>query len=488
MFKKLTSIVLAGVMALSVMASVTAADINQSGGSADSKVMLDIESRDLKVTVPSVLPIWVDSDNNVTVATNAKIQNRSDGPVDVTNVFVEADNNWSLVSFNTDFSKVPVDTKQYGMTMYNNDVVNGVPVSAFDTIDGGSELAVVYDGNVAIQSSDINKLDIGHVVFTVGWSKTKTDIAPTGRNALPMVKSLRTMNRSKLFKAHNLILNGSIDMSYVINPAAVGINPDDVESLSLSLTCDHYSDVTSDFTRNGDYFIVTTSIVPIAYMSHNVHAVATINGIEQSETDDYSVQEYAETVLADPAQYVASDKIDEIVDLMKEMLNYGIKAGNIFKSQMSFETNYHEIDNYTMDDVSIDMIDAAIAAQNDGRAATDMSTVHPEADADFYGPSAIYLSKTTLRMIFLISTGNGSTYPDEYSGNQAPWYYWKDVTNIAAQDIDVLQEFTVNNTTFYYSLLDYAKAILASSTASEDQKLLVRAMYLYNQAANAYFD
>ena len=486
MFKKLTSIVLAGVMALSVMASVTAADINQSGGSADSKVMLDIGSRDLKVTVPSVLPIWVDSDNNVTVATNAKIQNRSDGPVDVTNVSVEADNNWSLVNFNTDFSKVPVDTKQYGMTMYNNDVVNGVPVSAFDTIDGGSELAVVYDGNVAIQSSDIDKLDIGHVVFTVGWSKTKTDIAPTGRNALPMVKSLRTMNRSKLFKAHNLVLNGSIDMSYVINPAAVGINPDDVESLSLSLTCDKYSDVTSDFIRNGDYFIVTTSIVPIAYMSHNVHAVATINGIEQSETDDYSVQEYAETVLADPAQYVASDKIDEIVDLMKEMLNYGIKAGNVFKSQMLSEPNYHEIDNYTMDDVSVDMIDAAISAQNDGRAATDMSTVHPESKANFYTPSVLFLSKSTLRMIFSIS--GGSTHVSEWDGSQQNHFYWVDRSDIAAQDIDVLQEFTVNNTTFYYSLLDYAKAVLVSSTTSEDAKLLVRAMYLYNQAANAYFD
>ena len=170
MFRKLTSMVLAGVMALSVMASVTAADVNQSGGSGDSKVTLDINSRNLKVTVPSVLPIWVDSDNNVTVATNAKIQNRSEGPVDVTDVSVEADNNWSLVDFNTDFTKVPVDTKQYGMTMYNDDVIDGVDLSLFDRINGSDEIAVQYNGNVAIQSSDINKLDIGHVVFTVAWA------------------------------------------------------------------------------------------------------------------------------------------------------------------------------------------------------------------------------------------------------------------------------------------------------------------------------
>ena len=175
MFRKLTSMVLAGVMSLSVFAgsAVTAGAsqyVDESGGHGDSVVTLDINPRNLKVTVPSVLPIWVDSDNNVTVATNAKIQNRSEGPVDVTDVSVEADNNWSLVDFNTDFTKVPVDTKQYGMTMYNDDVIDGVDLSLFDRIDGSDEIAVVYDGNVAIQSSDINKFDIGHVVFTVAWA------------------------------------------------------------------------------------------------------------------------------------------------------------------------------------------------------------------------------------------------------------------------------------------------------------------------------
>lgn len=171
MFKRIASLGLTAVMLLGSAVSVQAADISSSGGNGSSKVTLNVSSRTFRVTVPSVLPIWVDSDNNVTVADNAKIRNLSEGPVDVTNVLVEADNGWSLVPFNTDFKKVPVDTKQYGMTMYGDDVVDGVDLSLFDRIDGSDEISVVYDGSVAIQQRDINKADIGHVVFTVAWAE-----------------------------------------------------------------------------------------------------------------------------------------------------------------------------------------------------------------------------------------------------------------------------------------------------------------------------
>ena len=173
MFKKLLGIGLAAVMAFSASAmAVSAAEINQSGGSGTSRVELSVNASPLKVTVPSVLPIWVDSDNNVTVATDAKITNLSAAPVEVTDLSVTGDNGWSVVPFDTDFTKVPVDTKQYGMTMYNDDVIDGVNVGLFGRLDGGAFKDVVYDGNVAIQSSDINKFDIGHVVFTVAYAQT----------------------------------------------------------------------------------------------------------------------------------------------------------------------------------------------------------------------------------------------------------------------------------------------------------------------------
>ena len=170
--KKLFSIFLTGALLFSVsVVSFGAAQIDESGNEGSSRVTLNVASAEFKVTVPTVLPIDVDENNNVTVADDAEIINQCNGSVEVTDVSIESDNGWSIVPFTTDFKKVPVDTKQYGMTMYDDDVVDGVPVSLFDVIEGDSELAVVYDGNVAIQSDAIDHLDVGHVVFTIGWHK-----------------------------------------------------------------------------------------------------------------------------------------------------------------------------------------------------------------------------------------------------------------------------------------------------------------------------
>ena len=168
--RRLVSLLLSILMLVSLSISVFAEEITQSGGSGQSVVTLDLQSKTFRVTVPSVLPIIVDSDNNVTVSDNSVITNLSDGPVEVTNVSVEGQSGWTLVPFNTDFTKVPVDTKQYGMIMQGIDVTDGVPATAFDVIPGSGNLRVTYNGNVAIQSEAYNQLDIGHVVFTVAWN------------------------------------------------------------------------------------------------------------------------------------------------------------------------------------------------------------------------------------------------------------------------------------------------------------------------------
>lgn len=144
--------------------------ITQSGNDGQSIVTLDYETANLKVTVPTVLPVNVDSNNNVTVADNAQISNLSNGSVDVTNAEIQTDE-WSVVGFNTDFTKVPVDTKQYGFKLNGDDVSDGVNTSVFNTINGNDHIGLSYDANVAIQSQPITNEDIGRIVFTVAWHK-----------------------------------------------------------------------------------------------------------------------------------------------------------------------------------------------------------------------------------------------------------------------------------------------------------------------------
>ena len=145
-------------------------DILVSGNRARTKVVLTTDTANLKVTVPTVLPVNVDSNNNVTVADNAQISNLSNGSVDVTNAEIQTDE-WSVVGFNTDFTKVPVDTKQYGFKLNGDDVSDGVNTSVFNTINGNDHIGLSYDANVAIQSQSITNEDIGRIVFTVAWHK-----------------------------------------------------------------------------------------------------------------------------------------------------------------------------------------------------------------------------------------------------------------------------------------------------------------------------
>ena len=67
------------------------------------------------------------------------------------------------------------------------------------------------------------------------------------------------------------------------------------------------------------------------------------------------------------------------------------------------------------------------------------------------------------------------------------YYYYIDHVNIPAAKLDDQQSFTVGNGTFTYSALDYVKAVVGSSM-TDAQKNLAKSLFLYNQAANAFFD
>ena len=144
--------------------------VKQSGSTGDTRVTLTNEVPVFRVTVPTILPVAVDSNNNVTVANNAAIVNYSNGAVDVTNAVLNT-STWSVVSFDTDFTSVPVNTKQYGFKINDTDVANGIDTSIFDTIDGQASLPFTYNANVAIQSAPYDSVDIGSIVFTVAWHK-----------------------------------------------------------------------------------------------------------------------------------------------------------------------------------------------------------------------------------------------------------------------------------------------------------------------------
>ncbi len=193
-FKKFGS-VLAAILCLCMLLSMTAfaADITAAGGSGEAPVVLTAGSDSdgdgeidtplkFMVTVPTSLPVHVDADGNVTVATDAKIVNNSAGAVKVTNVAMEGANGWAIkadASFDPASAKVnaKVNAKEFSMTLNSEATVeDGISFSAanWTRLDGANatdsdELPLSYTAKVAPQGSVVTDATMANVVFTLGW-------------------------------------------------------------------------------------------------------------------------------------------------------------------------------------------------------------------------------------------------------------------------------------------------------------------------------
>ena len=294
----------------------------------------------------------------------------------------------------------------------------------------------------------------------------------------------------KLFTGHNITLRGDVSLNFFINTAAIeNYNPSVPAKVVFTYDGTRTAEVAfADATPVSDGVIMATIQVPAAFMAHKIQAVVYYDGAAQAETDEYSIQQYAETLIADPAAYgIPAAKVNAVKTLMKEMLNYGAKAQTVFAGQVKEQAAYDDLTEkygYHMASVTDADIQAAIdaAPQNEGKTATDLSTVKPEANATFYTASVVFLSESTLKIVFKVPGGSTIT---GYDGSQKNTYYWVQEKDIAAAQLDTLQEFTVGDATFYYSALDYAKVVLKNGNAAAQD--LVSALYLYNQAANGYF-
>ena len=167
----------------------TSPGITSSGGTDTTEVQLTIGAGDgsieegagsgaFSVTVPTVLPFVVAADGAVSVATDAKIVNHSNGPVKVTGIAATGKNGWAIVASNTNFKSVPMNSKQFTLSL-NGDYF---PAAATNTasalnmtagnwgqIAGDSgELALNYSGSFAAQTSNLD-VKVADVVFTVAW-------------------------------------------------------------------------------------------------------------------------------------------------------------------------------------------------------------------------------------------------------------------------------------------------------------------------------
>lgn len=178
--KQISSVLLSLALAFGLLSPmVSATEITTAGGTNEVPMELTQEPTAFSVTVPTVLPVDISANGEVTVATDNKIINNSFGPIEVKGIEIVSLNDWVLQDFETDFKTKKVGIKEYGFQMNGENVATNGNCSAdsFEPILGKNEISFSYNANVASQNTAYDKEQIAQVVFTVGWLEDNSLVA-----------------------------------------------------------------------------------------------------------------------------------------------------------------------------------------------------------------------------------------------------------------------------------------------------------------------
>ena len=232
---------------------------------------------------------------------------------------------------------------------------------------------------------------------------------------------------------------------------------------------------------DGETYYVYTCAVDAKEMTDNIVSQFFYgNNVTREHT--YNVQTYGKHILA-----AYDDQATR--DLITAMLNYGAA------SQLHFGYNTDKLAN----DVRDDKGNALIAAPDYSNVTIDgFQAVAGQGTelAKFYSASLILKSETTVRFFFQVNAD--ATFTASYNGQELTVskrgsLHYVDVVGISAKDLDEAVTITINdgtNTTeVSFNPMSYCQGVLNDTTGafSNEMKDLVRALYLYNQAANVYF-
>ncbi|MBP3871784.1 MAG: leucine-rich repeat domain-containing protein [Faecalicoccus sp.] len=191
--------------------------------------------------------------------------------------------------------------------------------------------------------------------------------------------------------------------------------------------------------------------------------------------EKYSAKDYCDYQLA------KSTTKASLRTLLEALLNYGGHAQTFFKVNLDNLAN-KDLTDTDVSDVTVDDL-ASYASIKSGK-----------EEGLIYGGSALVLdSMTTIKHYFLLEDGHSI---QEYSfmlGDvsltpiKSGSLYCIDIPNITSRDLDTLYTVTAGDFSIQYSALSYAYSQLKNEKSTAELKDVCRALYKYNQAANAYF-
>ncbi|WP_405345994.1 hypothetical protein, partial [Ruminococcus sp.] len=200
------------------------------------------------------------------------------------------------------------------------------------------------------------------------------------------------------FVSHSLSLNGSIGVNFYLDLTDREIA--DGAKVDFAWTVNG-TEKTSSVTLSADDKYAcgykATCNVAVAEMTYDVTATLSIGG-EVIKTDTYSVKNYADTILTSDdfrTKYIAEkgeEKYDQLVTLVKAMLDYGSKA------QLTFDRNTDALANGGTDYFT-DTVNASDIASTMSNMTENLSSYGLE----YTGTTIVYLTETSIRHYYTIT-------------------------------------------------------------------------------------
>lgn len=394
-------------------------------------------------------------------------------------------------------------------------------------ISGGATLVMAGDNNRGVRASSTGSIKITGGSFTVEDTIADTEYPSTllvkdsggtfavsdGSFSSPvpseccasdympateMIGSMYTVEAAKAVPyGCSLSLKGDIAMNFYMK-----LNDNLAQDSNAYMEFVHGIDTTQVKVSDAKQVTIGDTVyhmftVRVAAKEMSDVVVATMydsNNKAASRAISYSVKQYAQYVCEHPGTYDA-----KLVSLVKAMVNYGAY------SQTNFNYSTDALANDFLSDDEKKAQGAVTSVQVHDAHTRKIIGENPfETSLAYEGQSLILRSETVVRHYFSLGEGanideyaftvNGtSVQPKLCDSGEMIGKYYVDVTDIAAKDLHEHHTLKVSggSQTFEvsYCALCYAEDVLTDSSFVDDKNLqnTVRALYLYNQAARAYF-
>ncbi len=253
--------------------------------------------------------------------------------------------------------------------------------------------------------------------------------------------------------------------------------------------------------RFANYYMFTASIaahhmvkdINITLYDNDKIVTAFADGGTYTTTVRDMTEQYIE-YYGDGGPGASDPKAEQIVELCKTYLAYGARAQKYFLTDLDdpADVNYpitERVEAVKSTDINEKRVMSATRATGFKITKASFMVTSKSSIRYYYD-----LTDTEITDYNFSATLDGAAANVRTGINNANGKPYVEIYNIAAKDLDAVTILSVTNnndstiTTVSYNAMCYAKGIMEASVVNPDSILLCKALYLYNRAANAYFD